>query len=286
MKEFIDSINWLEVWDFSKQFILPNLGWFIFWIILFIVLGIILGIIFNVFLYRRKFFYRDKKYYNWIAKLWIPYFLIVILYFMTMIGFFYGTHSILRSENKNIAAKIYSNTFGTTFSSEKEKKEFLHALQIFSNSSEDASKSLTKAFGAYIQQNNSGLSTLDNFKNSSTSYLLQKYESDVYSACLYGLMKAVDKKADMRNVKDIDYAEFKSTLAKLDQIEPQKIELSLQSEMGRKVQSFQNFVFYGILKHELLFFLFFLLIPFVELLIYIKFVKTPATAQNTDASNI
>jgi len=282
MKEYIDNINWLEVWEFSKQFILPNIGWFILWIILFIVLGIILGIVFNVFLYRKNFFYRDKKYYNWFAKLWIPYFLIVILYFMTMIGLFYGTHSILRSENKNIAAKIYSNTFGTTFSSEKEKKDFLHALQLLSNSSEDVSKTLTKAFGSYIKEKNSGLSTLDNFKNSSTSYLLEKYESDVYSACIYGFMKAVDKKADMRNVKNIDYAEFKSALAKLDQIEPQKIELSLQSEMGRKLQSVQNFIFYGILKHELIFFLFFLLIPFVEFLIYIKFVKTPIT-QNTVA---
>ncbi|GAA3748464.1 hypothetical protein GCM10022422_36310 [Flavobacterium ginsengisoli] len=283
MKEYIDNINWSEVWEFSKQFILPNIGWFILWIVLFIVLGIILGILFNVFLYRKNFFYRDKKYYNWFAKLWIPYFLIVILYFMTMIGLFYGTHSILRSENKNIAAKIYSNTFGTTFSSEKEKKDFLHALQLLSNSSEDASKTLTKAFASYIKQNNSGLSTLDNFKNSSTSYLLEKYESDVYSACVYGFMKAVDKKADMKNVKDINYADFKATLAKLDQIEPQKIELSLQSEMGRKLQSVQNFVFYGILKHELIFFLFFLLIPFVELLIYIKFVKAPKTTQNTVA---
>ncbi|MBS7254675.1 cytochrome c oxidase subunit II [Flavobacterium branchiicola] len=281
MKEYIDSINWSEVWEFSKQFILPNIGWFIFWIVLFIVLGIILGIVFNVFLYRKNFFERDKKYYNWIAKLWIPYFMIVILYFMTMIGLFYGTHSILRNENKNIAAQIYSNTFGTTFSSEKEKKDFLHAVQMLSNSSDDASKSMTKAFAVYIKQNNSGLSALDNFKNSSTSYLLQKYESDVYSACIYGFMKAVDDKADMKNVKNIDYAEFKSTLAKLDQIEPQKIELSLQSEMGRKLQSVQDFVFHEILKHELLFFLLFLLIPFVEFLIYIKFVKTPNAVQNS-----
>ena len=50
MKEYIDSIDWSEIWEFSKQFILPNIGWFIFWIILFFILGLILGIIFNVFL--------------------------------------------------------------------------------------------------------------------------------------------------------------------------------------------------------------------------------------------
>ncbi len=286
MKEYINNIDWTEVWEFSKQFILPNIGWFIFWIVLFIVLGIILGIVFNVFLYRKKFFYRDKQYYNWIAKLWIPYFLIIILYFMTMIGLFYGTHSILCNENKNIASHIYNNTFGNTFSSEKEKKDFLHAVQMLSNSSNDAGKSIAKAFGTYIKQNNSGLSALDNFKNSSTSYLLQKYESDVYSACVYGFMKAIDKKADMKNVKNIDYNEFKSILAKLDQIEPQKIELSLQSEMARKLRSVENFIFYEIIKQELLFFLLFLLIPFIEFLIYIKFVKTPTTTQNTAAIKV
>lgn len=273
MKEYIDSIVWSEVWEFSKQFILPNIGWFLFWTVLFIILGLIIGIVFNVFLYRKNIFSRDRKYYNWIAKLWIPYFMIVFLYFFAMIGLLYGGKSVLKSENKNITANIYSKTIGTTFSSEKEKKDFLHSLQLLSNSSEDVSKSLTQALALYIKQNNSGLQSVDNFKNSSASYLLQKYESEVYSACVYGFMKVVDDKADMKNVKDIDYAKFKSLLQKLDQIEPQRIESSIQSEMGRKLQSGLDLIFNEILKHELLFFFLFLIIPFVEYFIYLRFVK-------------
>lgn len=274
MKEYIDSINWSEIWELSKQFILPNIGWFIFWIVLFIVLGFILGIVFNVFLYRKNIFFREQKYYNWFAKLWIPYLMIVFLYFSAMIGLFYGAHSVLKSENKNITANIYAKTIGTTFSSEKEKKDFLHTLQTLSRSSEDVSKSLTEALAIYIKQRNSGFAAVDNFKNSSTSYLLQKYESEVYSACVYGFMKVVDNKADMKNVKNIDYTTFKSLLQKLDQIEPQRIELSIQSEIGRKLESVLNYFFKEILKHELLFFLLFLIIPFVEYFIYLKFVKT------------
>lgn len=277
MKEYIDSINWSEIWELSKQFILPNIGWFIFWIVLFIVLGFILGIVFNVFLYRKNIFFRDQKYYNWFAKLWIPYLMIVFLYFSAMIGLFYGAHSVLKSENKNITANIYAKTIGTTFSSEKEKKDFLHTLQELSHSSEDVSKSLTEALAIYIKQKNSGFAAVDNFKNSSTSYLLQKYESEVYSACVYGFMKVVDNKADMKNVKNIDYTTFKSLLQKLDQIEPQRIELSIQSEMGRKLESVLNYFFKEILKHELLFFLLFLIIPFIEYFIYLKFVKTKET---------
>ncbi|MNL27132.1 hypothetical protein D3C87_1487010 [compost metagenome] len=199
--------------------------------------------------------------------------MIVFLYFFAMIGLLYGGKSVLKSENKNITANIYSKTIGTTFSSEKEKKDFLHSLQLLSNSSEDVSKSLTQALALYIKQNNSGLQSVDNFKNSSTSYLLQKYESEVYSACVYGFMKVVDDKADMKNVKDIDYAKFKVLLQKLDQIEPQRIESSIQSEMGRKLQAGLDLIFNEILKHELLFFFLFLIIPFVEYFIYLKFVK-------------
>lgn len=274
MKEFIDSINWSEIWEITKEYVLPNIGWFIFWIVLFVIIGLILGIVFNVFLYRKNIFFRDRKYYNWFAKLWIPYFMVVFLYFSSMIGLFYGVHSVLRSENKSITSNIYSRTIGSTFSSEKEKKEFLHSLQTLSNSSEDVSKSMTQALAIYIKQNNSGYASVDNFKNSSTSYLLKKYESEVYSACVYGFMKVVDDQANMKNVKDIDYTQFKSLLQKLDKIEPQRIENSIQSEMGRKLQAILDYIFKEILKHELFFFFLFLLIPFVEYFIYLKFIKT------------
>lgn len=281
MKQYTEIIDWMEVWEFSKQFILPNIGLFLFWTVLFVLLGLILSIVLNIVLYRKNFFDRDKKYYNWIVKLWIPYLVIVFLYFFSMIGLLYGGHSIMEKENKNIAAHIYSNTIGTAFSSEKEKKDFLHSLQNISNSSEGVSRSMAQALAVYIKQNNSGFASVDKLKNSSTSYLLKKYESDVYSACVYGFMKVADDKADMKNVKNIDYAQFKSLLKKLDQAEPQKIELSLQSEMGHKLQSVLDFVFKEILKHELLFFVFFLSLPFIEYLIYSRLVKRPETDQNT-----
>jgi len=281
MKQYTEIIDWMEVWEFSKQFILPNIGLFIFWTVLFVLLGLILSIVLNIVLYRKNFFDRDKKYYNWIVKLWIPYFVIVFLYFFSMIGLLYGGHSIMEKENKNIAAHIYSNTIGTAFSSEKEKKVFLSSLQTISNSSEGVSKSMAQALAIYIKQNNSGFASVDKLKNSSTSYLLKKFESDVYSACIYGFMKVVDDKADMQNVKNISYPQFKSLLKKLDQAEPQKIELSLQSEMGHKLQSVLDFVFKEILKNELLFFVFFLSLPFIECLIYSKFVKKPEADLNT-----
>ncbi|MEO8254695.1 MAG: hypothetical protein ABI554_09970 [Flavobacterium sp.] len=273
MKEYINNINWAEFWEFSKQFILPNIGWFVFWAVLFIILGIILGIIFNVFLYKKNIFSRDRKYYNWIAKLWIPYLMIVFIYFSTMIGLIYGGYNILCKENQNITASIYAKTLGNTFASEKEKKDFLHTLQRLSNSSEDISKTLTKAIALSIKQNNTGLTAVDKIKDSSTSYLLQQYESEVYSAVVYGLMKVVDDKAGVKNAENIDYEKFKLLLKKLDTIEPQKIETAIQSEIAYKSQSLLKYIYKEIVKHELFFFGIFLLFPFIEYLIYLKFIK-------------
>jgi hypothetical protein len=273
MKEYLDTINWQQVWEFSKHIILPNLGWFIFWTILFIVLGLIISIVLNVYLYKKNFFTRDKTYYNWIAKLWIPYIIVVCIYFFGMLGLFYGGHSILSKENKSMTANIYAKTVGSTFSSEKDKKAFLATLQQLSNSSEDVSKSLTKTLGLYIKKNNTGMSSVDNFKNSSSTYLLQKYESEVYSATMYGFMKVVNDKADITSFKKIKYDELKLLLKKLDKIEPKRIEESIQLEMGHKLQTILDYIYKGIMKHELLFFALFLIIPFIEFFIYWKFVK-------------
>jgi len=282
MKEYIDSINWSEVWEFSKHILLPNMGWFIFWTILFLVLGLIISIVLNVYLYRKNFFTRDKKYYNWIAKLWIPYLVIICLYFFGMLGLFYGTHSILSKENKSLTASIYTKTIGNTFASQKDKKAFLATLQELSNSSENVSKSTTEAIALYIKNKNTGMSSVDNFKNSSSAYLLKKYEPEVYSAIIYGFMKVVDDKADLASFKKIKYAEFKLLLQKLDKIEPKRIEDSIQLEMSHKLQTFLDYIYKGIMKHELLFFALFLIIPFVEYLIYWKFVKI----KEADASEL
>lgn len=55
MKEYTEIIDWLKVWGFSKQFILPNIGSFLFWTVLFVLLGLILGIVLNIILYRKTF---------------------------------------------------------------------------------------------------------------------------------------------------------------------------------------------------------------------------------------
>lgn len=286
MKEYIDTIDWKEVWEFSKHIILPNIGWFIFWTILFLLLGLIVSIVLNVYLYRKNFFERDRKYYNWIAKLWIPYIVLVCLYFFGMIGLFYGGHSVLKKENKRMTTNIYSSTIGTTFSSEKDKKAFLQTLQQLSNSSEDVSKSLTKALDVYIRKNNTGMAAVDNFKNSSSTYLLQKYESEVYSAAMYGFMKVAGDKADIASFKKVNYADLKLLLTKLDKIEPKKIEESIQLEMGRKLQASLDYIFKEIIKHELLFFAFFLLLPFIEYFIYLKLVKKKTTLPGDETGNL
>ncbi|KUJ60692.1 hypothetical protein AR687_16820 [Flavobacteriaceae bacterium CRH] len=273
MKEYIDTIDWKEVWEFSKHIILPNLGWFIFWTVLFILLGLIISIVLNVYLYRKNFFTRDKKYYNWIAKLWIPYIIIVCLYFSAMLGLFYGGHFVLARENESMTANIYAKTVGSTFSSEKDKKAFLLTLQQLSNSSEDVSKSLTKAINLYINKNNTGMSSIDNFKNSSSTYLLQKYEPEIYSATIYGFMKVVDDRADIASFKKINYSDLKLLLTKLDKIEPKRIEESIQLEMGHKLKTILDYIYKEIVKHELLFFALFLIIPFIEYFIYWKFIK-------------
>jgi len=287
MKEYTDAIDWREVWGFSKHFILPNIGWLTFWAVLFVVSGLIISIVLNVYLYRKNIFTRDKKYYNWIAKLWIPYIILVCVYFPGMIGLFYGGHSILVKENKNMTTSLYAKTLGSTFSSEKDKKAFLLVVQELSNSSGNMSKSLTTAMNLYIKKNNTGMAAVDNFKNSSSAYLFQKYEADIYSATIYGLMKVVDDKADIASFKEINYSEFKVLLTKLDKIEPKKIEDSIQLEIGHKLESVLNYVYKDLIKHQLLLFVLFLMLPFIEYFIYLKFVKSkeedfsgPKTVEN------
>ncbi len=288
MKEHTNGIDWLEVWEISKQIILPNIGWFLFWGILFIVLGFIISIVLNVYLYKKNVFSREHKYHNLIAKIWIPYIIVVCLYFFGMLGLVYGGHSVLSNENKTITSNIYSKTIGTTFSTEKDKKAFLLVLQQFSNSSEDMSKSLTKALKLYLKKNNTGMAAVDDFKNSSSAYLFQKYEPEIYSATIYGFLKVVDHEAHIVSFRKINYSELKLLLKKLDKIEPKKIEQSIQLEIGNKLQKFLDYIYKELIKQELLFFVLFMMFPFIEYFIYLKYAKkkTVSVTDEQTPSNI
>lgn len=274
MKEYIATIDWSETWEFLKVYILPHLGSLLFWTLLFIIIGLIISIVLNIYLYRKSFFSRDRKYYNWIVKLWIPYIIVVFIYFFGMFGLFYSSHSVLEKENQNITTSIYSKTIGPRFSSEKNKKEFLVSLQQLSNVSEETSKSIVQSLSVKIKNNNSGMTVIDDFKNSSCNYLYEKYESEIYSATIYGLIKTVDKQVNVASIKNVDYADFKMLLTKLDKVEPKQIEQSIQSEISLKVKTILDYFYKGIMKHEALFLLLFLSFPFIEYLIYLKFVKT------------
>lgn len=273
MKAYIDAISWSETWNFLKLYILPNIGWFIFWIILFVLAGLIISIVLNIYLFRKNIFTRDRQYYNWIAKLWIPYLVLIFIYFSAMFGLFYSTHFVLEKENKNITANIYSKTLASKFSSEKNKKEFLNSLQLISDSSEAFTKSIAYSVSEEVKKNNSGMAVIDNFKNASCNYLYQKYESEIYSSIIFGIIKAVDKEVDVASIKKVDYADFKLLLKKLDKVEPKQIENSVQAEISLKIKNILDYFYKGIMKHEALFFLLFLSFPFIEYLIYSKFIK-------------
>ncbi|MDW8851767.1 hypothetical protein SD960_16820 [Flavobacterium sp. MMLR14_040] len=277
MANFYDSIKWAIIWEFLSEFILPNLGKVILSVILFIFLGLILSTIFTRFLYKKNFFHRDRKYYNWIVKLWIPYIIILFLYFSAIIGCLYKSHSVLLEEKKNLSTKLYSMTFGSSFASEKNSKDFLDLIQKYSNLSEKTSTILTSALLEKVQQKNTGIKSIDNFKNSSSSYLIKTYQSEIYAAFLYSILKSTDEKIDIKNIKDLQYSDFKILLKNLNKINPQKIEQSIQAELENKIEVTINYAYTELLKHELILFILFLIIPFIEYFIYVKFVKKSET---------
>jgi hypothetical protein len=260
--EKLNQINWKDI---ITEIVLPHLGTLTLYIVIFCVIGFILGVIYNIVLWQKNIFIRQHKYYNWLVKLYIPALLFTFLYFSVYFAFIFGAKSIIKDEESRIVNEIYETSVSQVFNSPQERKDFIVKLQKESAGIQKMSSDISKEVNTYVSQNNTGINLVDTSKNKLTNYIINKYQANLYSATLYGLIVASGSKIE---VKDMTYNEVNTLVNALSTLEPKKIESSVKDKLTELVDKIITSQINGFAKSTLLLFILIILIPIIEYFIY------------------
>jgi hypothetical protein len=265
--EKLSEINWKDI---ISEIVLPHLGTLALYIVMFCVVGFILGLIYTILLWKKNIFVRQQKYYNWFAKLYIPALIFVFLYFAVHFAFIYGAKSIIKDEQSKVVNEIYETSVKIAFENPEARKEFIHKLQSSSIGIQKLGKEISEDVIKEVSENNSGISFVDSGKNKLTSFVVNKYKTNLYAATVYGLNAAAGSqfKTDKMTLEEVT-----NLVNILNTLEPAKIETSVKTKLTEMVDKIVTSQINGFAKTTLLIFLLLIFIPVLEWLIYNWYMK-------------
>ncbi|TXN34743.1 hypothetical protein FVB32_09065 [Flagellimonas hymeniacidonis] len=268
----IGKIEWGLIWEITKDTILPHMGTLVLNTILFVIVGFLLSIIFVILLSKKRVFKRIPKYYNWAVKLYIPILIGVCLYVFGQIGFLRGVYVVLNKEKSRIVTSIYEQTLGLAFESEQSKSEFLKWMQIAAKDATKGSNWFAESMKNKLLDPDSGISPIDKSNNKTTTYLVEKYQKDIYKICVYGLLSH-HKTGDYAIMESISYEEFSTAIDFLLDIGHNDIELAIKDRLTIWFVSLLDYQYQSMIKSLLILLLGIMGLPLVEFFIYKKWIE-------------
>ncbi|RZL34197.1 MAG: hypothetical protein EOO96_10620 [Pedobacter sp.] len=261
--KYLKNVDW---WSLLKEIILPHVGTLILYLILFFVVGIVCGIIYNVVLWKKQFYKREPKYYNWGAKLYIVASMGVFIYFSLHLTFIFAAKSIIKKEENRIVSQIYEQAAVMAFETPELRNNFIRKIQEGTIEIQAGTKNTAVALGKYVASKNVGIGFVDKGKNKLAVFIFDKYKDDIYSASLYGMLLAAGR--GHVKIEDLSYDDLKALVATLNTLEPKKIEESIKIKLTEKVDELVSAKISALIKSTFILFILILLIPIVEFYIY------------------
>jgi hypothetical protein len=263
--EKLNQVNWKEI---ITEIVLPHLGTLTLYIVLFCILGFITSIFYNLILWKKNIFVRHNKYYNWFVKLYIPGLVFVFLYFSVQFAFIYGAKKIIKDEEAIVVSELYDVSTSQFFKSPQEREDFILKLQQSSASLQKLGNQISQEVDTYVAQNNTGYNIIDNTKNKLTHYVIKEYETNLYSAVLYGMLKASGSLTEKEQIENMSYNEVNLLIKKLNTVDPKDIETSVKAKLTEFIDKIISSQINGFAKTTLFIFLLIIFLPILEYLIY------------------
>lgn len=265
--ETTNEINWKEI---ISEIVLPHLGTLALYIVLFCIIGFVLGLIYIILLWRKNVFIRQQKYYNWIAKLYVPALIFVFLYFAVHFAFIYGAKSIIKDEQSKVVNEIYESSIKLAFENPEELKAFIKKLQFGNAEFQKLGKEISADAIKQVSENNTGIGFIDSGKNKLTNFIVNKYQTNLYAATLYGLNVAAGSQI---KTSEMTLEEVNKLINVLNTLEPAKIETSVKTKLNEMVDKIITLQINGFAKTTLFIFLLLIFIPVLEWVIYNWYMK-------------
>lgn len=279
--EKLNSINWKQV---ITEIVLPHLGTLTLYIVLYCILGFVLGIVYNVILWKKNIFVREHKYYNWFVKLYIPALFFIFLYFSVQFAFIFGAKKIIKDEEATVVSEIYEASIAEFFETPEERENFILKLQKSSADLQNEVDDISKEANNYLSKNNTGYTIIDTGKNKLTSYIVKEYNASLYSAILYGLVKATGSTTKLEEINKMSYNDVNKLVDTLNTLDPKDIETSIKTKLTEAVDKIISAQINGFAKTTLIIFLLLISIPIIECFIYRWWLKRKIKATETSTT--
>ena len=172
-------------------------------------------------------------FYHFLAKLWIPYLVVVGLFFSFKIGLLRAVHSLAGTLNEKTVNAIYDHAVSPFIGTTEEKGILLATLQQTASTPHRLNTALDSLLSAALhQQADSAISPTRRFTNLITDKVIARYGDDLTQAVLYGLYLKTNDDILGREGKGLDYAGFRSGMDHLRNVDVAAVESTIRSNLG------------------------------------------------------
>lgn len=255
-----------QFWDLFKDHILPNIGTVILNVVLFCAVGFICFIVICILGYRKKWFRRHHRFYNFATRIFYVYWMVILFWFSIQLGAIRGGYKVIENETPVITREIYAQSVKQAFASETEKQEFVSGLQVSAKAAMATSQAFTDEMVKSIKSRSTGYGLTDKAKDKGTDLVMDLFGDDINKSILYGAMRAGGHQVGVG--EEITYPQFSSAMDVLLKADAQTIEAGMLEEINITLTSFFHGYYMQLMTSSVLIFLLLFCIPFIELLLY------------------
>jgi hypothetical protein len=189
------KITWADFWALCRDYILPESGTLVWNLVLYGILGLVVAIGLLALGQKYGLFTRNYKYYNWGVKLYIPLILLGTLYFSLQLGLFRGIYRVMDDQTELMAEGIYGQTVDRLVETPAEKEAYLVTMKATVVLYHGATNAFVDTLKQEILNRDSGYGLVDDVKDGLTSWLIDRYGDDIFSAIVATVLEEAAKKA-------------------------------------------------------------------------------------------
>lgn len=258
----------------AGDLILPSIGTIIIDVILAILITLVFLTFFFIVLWKIEFFKRNRKYYNIVIKLYIPYIIVATFYISILLGIITGVAEILEDKNETLVEYAYESTISPIIDNSEQWDTFIHRLNETATEIDDSNDKFSialifKSVGAFGFDD-----SISQKANTSLSEdIYSKINSKIYSALVMGVILSKKENASVSYTGIIKVKEFHSILDELKTITKKDVEDGIKSELSTAINDLITKQYWNLFWSTLLLYLGLLSPLFVEYFVYRKWLK-------------
>lgn len=265
------NISWKDFWAISKDIVLPESATVIGSALLYGFLGFLLAIGLLLLGRRVRLFTRNRKYYNWVVKLYIPLILVGTLYFSLQLGVVRGIYKVMSHQAQNITEGVYAQTVDRLFETPAEKDAYLTILRGTVMVYNQSSTAFADTLKQNIMDNEVGYGLVEETKNKVSAYLIDTYKDDLFSAIVAGAISQASKKAAPA---ELSWSESRALIDVLLQADAAELEVAIHQKLIELMDRLFYSQYASIRTSTLLLWFFIVIfIPLLEWAIYVKWLR-------------